>query len=123
MNNELNLEKKIQEKGLIAPRLTPRLTPALIDETIEKESYHRLTDVSTVCVLTLRNGFTVTGESACASPENYNEELCNKIAKENARDKVWLLEGYLLKQKLHEESLWSQTENIINNYADYQKNK
>lgn len=99
--NELNLEKEIQEKGLIAPRLTP----ALIDETIEKESYHRLTDVLTVCVLTLRNGFTVTGESACASPENYNEEIGNKIARENARDKIWVLEGYLLKQKLYEAAL------------------
>lgn len=101
MNNELNLEKEIQEKGLNAPRLTP----ALIDETIEKESYHRLTDVLTVCVLTLRNGFTVTGESACASPENYNEEIGNKIARENARDKIWVLEGYLLKQKLYEAAL------------------
>lgn len=99
--NELNLEKEIQEKGLIAPRLTP----ALIDETIEKESYHRLTEVLTVCVLTLRNGFTVTGESACASPENYNEEIGNKIARENARDKIWVLEGYLLKQKLYEDAL------------------
>lgn len=90
------IEQEIQEKGLTAPRLTP----TLIDETIVDESYHRLTDVLTVCVLTLRNGFTVTGESACASPENYNEEIGNKIAKENARDKVWLLEGYLLKERL-----------------------
>ncbi len=101
MTNELNLEKEIQEKGLNAPRLTP----ALIDETIEKESYHRLTDVLTVCVLTLRNGFIVTGESACASPENYNEGIGNKIARENARDKIWVLEGYLLKQKLYEAAL------------------
>jgi hypothetical protein len=53
-----------------------------------------------VCCLTLRNGFTVTGESACASPENYNSEIGQKIAFENARDKVWMLEGYLLKEKL-----------------------
>ena len=98
MNNELKLEKEIQEKGLNAPRLTP----ISIDETIVDERYHRLTDVLTVCVLTLRNGFTVTGESACASPENYNEEIGNKIARENARDKIWVLEGYLLKQKLYE---------------------
>ena len=98
MNNELKLEKEIQEKGLVAPRLTP----ILIDETIVCESYHKLTEVLTVCVLTLRNGFTVTGESACASPENYNEEIGNKIARENARAKIWVLEGYLLKQKLYE---------------------
>ncbi len=96
--SEQEIEKEIQDKGLVAPRLTPEL----IDAIIENESFHKLTDVLTVCVLTLVNGFTVTGESACASPENYNEELGNKIAKGNARDKIWMLEGYLLKQKLHE---------------------
>lgn len=101
MNNENNIEKEIQSKGLTAPRLTP----TLIDNTIKQEKYYRLTDVLTVCVLTLRNGFTVTGESACASPENYNEAIGNKIARENAREKIWLLEGYLLKQKLYEASL------------------
>ena len=54
----------------------------------------------TVCCLTLRNGFTVTGESACASPENFNKEIGEKIAFENARNKIWVLEGYLLKEKL-----------------------
>jgi len=52
--------------------------------------------------LTLQNGFTVVGESACASPENFNAELGRKIARENARNKIWMLEGYLLKQRLHE---------------------
>lgn len=100
MSNEKKLEEEIQEKGLNAPRLTPQL----IDETIVKEQYNRLTDVLTVCVLTLKNGFTVTGESACASPENYDEEIGNKIARENAREKIWVLEGYLLKQRLYEQS-------------------
>lgn len=57
----------------------------------------------TFCVLTLRNGFTVTGESACASPENYNAEIGRRIARENAISKVWPLMGYSLKQSLHEE--------------------
>jgi len=98
MTPEETIEKEIQEKNLNAPRLTP----SLIDGKIKEESFHRLTDVLTVCVLTLENGFTVTGESACASPENYNEEIGNKIAKDNAREKIWVLEGYLLKQKLYE---------------------
>ena len=56
-----------------------------------------------MCCLTLVNGFTVTGESACASPENFNAEIGKKIAFEQARNKIWVLEGYLLKQKLFEE--------------------
>jgi hypothetical protein len=56
----------------------------------------------TICVLVLRNGFTVTGESACASPENFNAEIGRKIARENAIAKVWPLMGYALKEKLHQ---------------------
>ena len=50
----------------------------------------------------LRNGFTVTGESACASPENFDAELGRKIARQNAINKAWPLMGYHLKQKLAE---------------------
>jgi hypothetical protein len=57
-------------------------------------------DLLTICVLTLKNGFTVTGESACASPENFNAELGRKIARQNAVDKVWPLMGYALKERL-----------------------
>lgn len=58
----------------------------------------------TFCVLVLRNGFTVTGESACASPANFNAEIGRKIARDNALQKVWPLMGYALKQQLHAES-------------------
>ena len=57
-------------------------------------------DLLIFCVLVLRNGFTVTGESACASPENFDAELGRKIARKNAIDKVWPLMGYALKEKL-----------------------
>lgn len=97
--SEKEIEKEIQEKGLNAPRLSPQL----IDESIKDEDYHVFEKTClTVCCLTLQNGFTVTGESACASPENFNEEIGRKIAKENARNKIWALEGYLLKQRLFE---------------------
>jgi len=95
---EKTTEELLQEKGLNAPRLTP----ALVEAKIVKAEFHTLTDVLTVCVLTLQNGFTVTGESACASPANYNKEIGEKIARENAADKIWALEGYLLKQRIHE---------------------
>ena len=99
-NNENAIEQEIQDKGLTAPRLTP----ALIDAAIKGEDYHVFGDTClTVCCLTLQNGFTVTGESACASPENFNAEIGRKIARENARNKIWMLEGYLLKQRLFEQ--------------------
>ena len=56
----------------------------------------------TFCVIVLRNGFTVTGESACASPENFDAELGRKIARQNAVNKIWPLMGYALKQRLHD---------------------
>lgn len=97
--NEENLEQEIQEKGLNAPRLCP----ADIDAAIASEDYHVFPGTTlTVCCLTLKNGFNVTGESAAASPENFNEEIGRKIARENARNKIWPLEGYLLKQRLSE---------------------
>ena len=99
--SEHDIEKEIVKKGLTAPRITP----SRIDEVIIKEDYHVFTDSQlTVCCLTLENGFTVTGESACASPENFDAEIGQKIAKNNARDKIWALEGYCLKQRLWERS-------------------
>ena len=56
----------------------------------------------TFCVLVLCNGFTVTGQSACVSPENFNAEIGRKIARENAIQNVWPLMAYALKEKLAE---------------------
>jgi len=99
--SEATTEKMIQEKGLKAPRLTPDL----IDATIQREHYHTFKGTTlTVCVLELINGFTVTGESAAVSLENFNEEIGRKIARENAREKIWQLEGYLLREKLYQAS-------------------
>ncbi len=78
----------------------PRITKEHLESIITDKQFHRLTDVLTVCVLTLRNGFTVTGESACVSPANYNQAIGEDIAYRNAFDKLWLLEGYALKNKL-----------------------
>lgn len=95
--NEIQIENEIQAKGLNAPRLTPDH----IDDTIESEQYHVFPDTTlTVCALKLRNGYIVTGESAAASPQNFDRDIGRKIARENARNKIWGLEGYLLREKL-----------------------
>jgi Phage protein (N4 Gp49/phage Sf6 gene 66) family len=127
--NEQVVENKIQELGLTAPRVTPDQIDAQIvaayffvafDGVIgalakQPEPLHddeRLLYITglpvslsllTFCVLVLKNGFTVTGESACASPENFNEQLGRDIAYRNARDKIWSLEGYALRTKLAEQ--------------------
>lgn len=65
---------------------------------------HQSLMLLTFCVLVLKNGFTVTGESACASPENFDAEIGKKIARQNAVQKIWPLMGYALKQRLSEQS-------------------
>jgi len=100
MSNEA-LEKEIQEKGLTAPRITPEHIESILSRSIA--AYHVFDGSQlTVCCLTLPNGFTLTGESACASPENFDEEIGRKIALKQAADKLWMLEGYVLKQRLYE---------------------
>lgn len=95
---EKAIEQEIKDKGLTAPRVTPDH----IDEQIRAVAFHQFPGTTTtVCLLTLRNGFTVTGESACVSPENFDAEVGRKVAFDNARDKIWLLEGYLLRDWIH----------------------
>ena len=99
MSNEAEVEKMIQEKGLNAPRLTPQM----IEDTIVEEIYTYPTGTLTHCTLVLVNKYTVTGESNCVSSENYNKEVGDKVARDNAKEEIWPLEGYLLKQKLYED--------------------
>ncbi len=90
------VEQKIQEKKLEAPRLTP----ADIDAKIVNVTYTNLPSKKTVvCEITLENGYTVRGDAACVSPENFDQEIGNGIAFKNARDKIWQLEGYLLQER------------------------
>lgn len=125
-----DIEQEIIAKGLTAPRVTPADLQANIlsehyftaldgvrkvhEAGMEKLKVNRDTSgipkyppraelaLLTFCVLVLKNGFTVTGESACASKENFDAEIGCKIARENAEQKIWPLMGYALKQRLHE---------------------
>lgn len=95
--DEVAIEAELNEKGLTARRITPDM----IDAEIVGEDFHVFPgSCLTICTLTLRNGFTVTGESACASPENFNAEIGQKIAKANARDKIWPLLGFRLRDAI-----------------------
>lgn len=91
------IEQKILAKNLTAPRITPQR----VEEVISKEDYFIFPETTvTICLLTLQNGFSVTGESACASPENFDAEIGRKIARDNAKNKIWALEGYALRNTL-----------------------
>ncbi|WP_244265749.1 Gp49 family protein [Polycladidibacter hongkongensis] len=91
------IERQIEDKGLTAPRITPDM----LDSEIVSQDYHVFKgSCLTVCCLTLKNGFTITGESACASPENFNDELGRDIAFKNAREKLWAFLGFRLRDKL-----------------------
>jgi Phage protein (N4 Gp49/phage Sf6 gene 66) family len=95
--SEASIEAELNTKGLNAPRLNP----AHIDAQIVGEQYHVFPGTSlTVCALTLRNGFQVVGESASASKENFDEAIGRRIARDNARNKIWALEGYTLRNAL-----------------------
>lgn len=119
--DDVGIEQEILAKGLVAPRVTPKD----IEDNIKSEHYFTAADgelgylsttdidpvkafnslpktlhLLTFCVLILQNGFSVVGESACASPENFNAEIGRKIARENAKNKIWPLLGYELRTKL-----------------------
>lgn len=90
------IEKKIRAKGLNAPRLTPED----VYSKIKGKTFTNLpSGKCVICEITLMNGYTVRGEAACVSPENFNQEIGNEVAFEDARDKIWQLEGYLLQNK------------------------
>lgn len=107
-HNETDIEAEIQAKGKTAPRLTPEHLDAQIAGYVVGRAsdlfkgtplVDRLQTL-TIAVIVLKNGFTLIGESACASPENYDREIGEKIALDNARQKIWALEGYVLRSKL-----------------------
>lgn len=117
------IQQEIEAKGLHAPRVTP----ADVEAEIASEHYFTAADgyrsntcydpnghphepmpapapleLLTFCVLVLKNGFTVTGESACVSPANFDAEIGRKIARQHAVDKIWPLLGFSLRDAIHE---------------------
>lgn len=111
--SDAGIERLIQTKGKTAARVTPQdieraitsehyftAGQAVEQQTAPHEQIPTSLYLLTFCALTLRNGFTVTGESACASPENFDVQIGRAIARENAVQKIWPLLGYELRTKL-----------------------
>lgn len=86
--------------ALAASPSPDRITPEYLQSRIAERTFIRATGTLTICVLTLDNGFTVTGESACADPANYNQEIGEKIAYDMAERKIWPLLGFALKEAM-----------------------
>ncbi len=92
------IEDDIVTKGLNFPRLKPDN----IEEVIVGEQFYRFLGTTvTVCCLALKNGYHVIGEAAAVSADNFDAEIGQKVARQHAKDKIWALEGYLLKEKLY----------------------
>lgn len=129
----MDLEQEIQDKGAnVAPRITPShiedciasvhfftaadgATAVMGDsDTISNDSLQSL-ELLTICVLVLKNGFTIVGKSACASPENFNAEIGKDVAWRDAKEQIWPLEGYLLKQNLYEQK---QSQDMLKGFLE-----
>ncbi len=76
-----------------------RVTKEYIDSRIKDTTFAKMEDTTTICRITLDNGYTVNGFSACVNPENYNKEIGEKIAYDNAYRELWPLFGFILAEK------------------------
>ena len=96
------IEQRIQELRLTAPRITPDVIASKIAgiDFVVMPSGKVM-----VCEITLQNGFTVRGESATVSKANFNEALGRELSYKKARDKIWELEGYLLQERLYAQAV------------------
>ena len=83
--------------------MSNKVTMDQIHAKIKSESYIVLPDGrTTLCTLTMENGFTVNGTSACVDAANFDINLGRRYAHEDAIRQIWPLEGYLLAQRLYE---------------------
>lgn len=95
-------ENEITEKELKERAVAPRVTLEALENNIKKETFLTYEGGTlTICVLELQNGFTVTGQSACADPANYQKDIGERIARENAKKEIWALMGYALRDELY----------------------
>lgn len=93
-HTEESIEQRLKDSGATAPRLTPDN----INAKVAFVEYHVFSNKTTVCCMTLQNGFTVVGSAACVDPDNFREQIGRDVSYTKAREQIWPLEGYLLQQ-------------------------
>lgn len=101
INEEAAIEEMIRARSLAAPRITPEQ----VDAAIACYEYHTFDNGTTVCLCLWKNGFSTTGTSSVVSKANFNLEVGQRIARENARNEVWKFLGFQLKDRLHRQAL------------------
>ena len=91
---------KDSDDAAAAVATAPRVTLEQMEADMASVEYHVFHGILTLCIVKMKNGFYLVGESAPASPENFNAELGRKFAYENAVKQLWKLEGYALRERL-----------------------
>lgn len=95
----MNLVTNENLEELLAASPAERVTKEFMESRIANSEFHRIGETVTICSITLDNGYSVRGESACVNPENYNQQIGEKIAYDNAFRQLWPLFGFLLAEK------------------------
>ena len=99
MADEMTTEQELQAKGLNAPRVRPEDLDA--EMAVAEVSYMQPAGTTvTVCCAVLSNGYCLVGKSAAVSPENFDEKIGQQVAFRDAREQLWALLGFRLKDQL-----------------------
>lgn len=110
----------ISAMALVATLPERKLTKEFLESEIDKTEYNRLGGTITHCTITTKSGFTFTGESACVDPNNFNQEIGEKFAYEQAFEKMWTPYGFWLHKALAEtdyQSTLNEAQNLIDSYS------
>ena len=98
-----------EAQAVVETKTAPRVTLGSIERKIANVDYFEMRKgtegdshgAGVLCIITMQNGWSSTGFSAPASPENFDFEVGKRYAYENAFKPLWQLEGYLLREELH----------------------
>lgn len=99
-----------------------KITKEFLESEIISVEYNRLQGTLTHCTITVKSGFVFTGESACVDPNNFDQELGEKFAYEQALDQMWMPYGFWLHQKMYDEANYQskldEAQELIDSYSN-----